>query len=139
MQKLVVDSSVIIKWLNQQDEDLLNQADKIMSDAQNEKVSLLAPELAKYETGNALLLSKNLSITEANTILNSLFNLPIQFVDQSRVLASETYEIAKESNITYYDASFMALAQQENAVLVTDNIKHQGKSTEIKVVPLKDY
>ncbi len=51
----------------------------------------------------------------------------------------ETYKIAQETNITYYDASFMSLAKQLNATLVTDNIKHQGKATDIKVISLKDY
>jgi len=33
----------------------------------------------------------------------------------------------------------MSLAKQCNATLVTDNIKHQGKDSSIKVIALKDY
>jgi len=33
----------------------------------------------------------------------------------------------------------MALAYSLNAVLVTDNIKHQKKTKNVKVVNLKDY
>ena len=139
MQKLVVDSSVIVKWLNQQDEKLISQADKILSDAQDQNVMLLAPELAKYEIGNAMLLHKNISVSEAEIIFKDLFLFPIQFIDQSEDLANETYKIAKDSKITYYDASFMALAKQEKAILVTDNPKHQGKAIDIKVIPLVEY
>lgn len=41
--------------------------------------------------------------------------------------------------ITYYDASFLSLAEQLGAVLVTENVKHQVKSSQVKVIPLKDY
>lgn len=139
MQKLVIDSSVIVKWLNQQDEERLAQADKIMKDVEKNRVQLFAPELAKYEIGNALLLRKKLSKNDAKITIGTLFTFPIQFIPQSEELACETYRIAQDANITYYDASFIALAIQEDSELVTDNPKHQGKKAKIKVIPLEDY
>lgn len=139
MQKLVIDSSVIVKWLNQQDEERLVQADKILKDTEEDRVTLLVPELAKYEIGNALLIRKKLSINEAVITFNTLFTFPIQFVVLSEDLAHETYKIAQEANITYYDASFIALAKQENAKLITDNPKHQAKLASILVKPLAEY
>lgn len=137
--QLVIDSSVVVKWLSQKDEGYLDQANQIIQDVQSGAVTLLAPELLKYEVANALLLGKRLSQSDASTPLSTLFTLPIQFVPQSETLANETYKIAQQSGITYYDASFMALAMQENATLVTDNPKHQGKTAKIQVTPLKDY
>lgn len=139
MLKLVVDSSVIVKWLHQEEEQFLNQADQIIQDAQHGSVILLAPELAKYEVGNALLLSKKITADQAKISLGTLYSLPIQFIAQSENAANETYRMAQQANITYYDASFIALAKQENATLVTDNSKHQGKTQEIKVISLNDY
>ena len=54
-------------------------------------------------------------------------------------LAELTYKTGQELNITFYDASFLSVAEQLGATLVTDNVKHQGKSTKVKVIPLKDY
>jgi predicted nucleic acid-binding protein len=139
MKKLVIDSSVIVKWLNQQNELHLIQADKILNDVRENRVMLLAPELAKYEIGNALLIRKQLSANGADVTFNNLFALPIQFVSQSEELANETYVIAKKANITYYDACFIALAKQESAELVTDNPKHQAKTKVVSVKPLEDY
>lgn len=139
MQKFVVDSSVVVKWLNQQDEELTTQADKILKDAQNEDIILLTSELAKYEVGNALVIHKEISPAEAEITFKDLFTLPVQFISQNEDLANETYKIAKQAKITYYDACFLALAKHNNATLVTDNIKHQGKDSSIKVVALKDY
>lgn len=62
MQKVVPDSSVIVKWLNQTDEKYLEQSDKVLLDATQGKSALIAPELVKYEVGNTLLKSKAIYI-----------------------------------------------------------------------------
>lgn len=139
MKKIVVDSSVIVKWLNRRGEEHLVQADKILNEARDNGAILIAPELAKYEIGNALLIRKKLSATDADVIFNVLFSLPIQFIAESKELAFDTYRIAQEANITYYDACFIALAKQEDAELVTDNPKHQSRTKVIRVKSLKDY
>ncbi len=136
---LVVDTSVIIKWLNQDQEDLIAQADKILLDVQQGSVTLIAPGLAKYEVGNVLLRGKNLSAAQAKTVLAIFYKLPLTFIEDTEMLARETCKLAADASITYYDASFMALADQYDATLVTDNMKHQGKSKSIKVKSLKTY
>lgn len=139
MQKVVVDSSVILKWLNQKDELCLSQAEAVLQDAKLGQIQLLAPELAKYEIGNTLLVGKKLSPKQLEEALDFFFALPIQFFPDSIELANNSYKIGYDAKITYYDAAFLALAKQEEATLVTDNIKHQNKTTKVKVIPLKDY
>lgn len=136
---VVVDTSVIVKWLNQDKEDYIEQADKILKDAQLDKIIIIAPELARYEVGNVLLLGKHLSIEQAGIVLTQLYKLPITFVEDTAELAEKTFELAVQAKITYYDASFMALAYQYDATLVTDNMKHQSKLNAIKVRAIKDY
>ena len=138
MNTLVVDSSIIVKWLNQTKEQNLRQADKILQDARRGEIELIAPELAKYEVGNVLI-TKGLTANEAETSLSILYAFPITFITESQDIAKQTYSLADRLRITYYDASFMSLAMQYNAILVTENIKHQGKDPKIKVVALKDY
>ncbi len=136
---LIIDSSVIVKWLSGDKEENLDQADKILKDVQKGIVYLLTPELAKYEVGNALLLGKKLSPKQYSFANAQLFRLPITFVSESEDLSMETYKIAFEFGLTYYDASFASLAKHYDATLVTENIKHQGKVKGIKVLALKDY
>ncbi len=138
MKTLIVDSSVIVKWLNQTKEQNLEQADKIIKEARNGKVELLSPELAKYEVGNVLR-TKGITASEAKISLNTFYDFPITFITESLNLAEQTLVLADTLGITYYDASFMSLAKQYDATLVTENIKHQGKSKDIKVKSLKDY
>ena len=138
MSNLIVDTSVIIKWLNSENEDLLAQANNILLDAQTGKVILFAPQLSRYEIGNALF-KKKLDLALAQDALGTAYRLPVNFVPETPQLAFETYQAAQNGSMTYYDASFIALAKQEKAALITDNVKHQGKTKKIKVIALKDY
>lgn len=137
--KVVVDTSVITKWLNQNNENDVDMADRIMESALKGEVELIAPELSKYEYGNVLLRSKQLTPKEAYVSLGTAYLLPINFVSESEELARETFTIAFSLGITYYDASFLSLAKKYDAVLVTENIKHQGKTKDIKVKSLRDF
>lgn len=136
---LVIDTSVIIKWLSSENEQNLDQADAILRDVEANKVELLAPELVRYEVGNVLLFGKKLSLEQVNISLTEFYNIPITLITESNKLAKETFKLAHVLGITYYDSAFLSLAKLYDATLITDNIKHQGKSTEVKVISLKDY
>lgn len=135
-----MDSSVAVKWVNSQGEKFLRQADTILKHMQNGEISITMPDLAKYEVGNALL-NKEMSLTATQTSLGTIYEIPIQFVSQDKAMAQTTLKIAKDSGMTYYDASFIALAKRLKADLVTDNPKHQNKyrGKEIKIISLQYY
>ena len=138
-RKLVIDSSVAVKWLNEQGEDHLEQADRILKDTQDQKAYLIMPELAKYEVGNALL-HKQMPLQNTVGSVATYYSIPIQFIPQDQKQAQDTVRIAKENKVTFYDATFMALAKEEKAVLITDNPNHQNKKVDgLKVISLKDY
>ncbi|MBU3979235.1 type II toxin-antitoxin system VapC family toxin [Patescibacteria group bacterium] len=136
---MVIDSSVIVKWLNQKDEENMGKADQILQDTRVGKIELIAPELAKYEVGNVLLKGKQLTPQEADISVETMYALPITFITDSRDLSREAFLIAYNYGITYYDASFLSLAKLYNATLVTANAKHQGRAKDIDVVSLRDY
>lgn len=104
-----------------------------------EKITLYTVELAKYEIANALLKGKELPIPQVHAALATIYSLPLTFVVMTEELARLTYSLAAEVKITYYDAAFLALAKTFKATLITDNIKHQGKASTIKVIPLSEY
>ena len=135
---LVIDSSVMVKWINSQNEDNLEKADQIRHDARLEKVELIAPELAKYEIGNALLY-KSISLPASKVSFSAIYEVPISFYPLNHKSAIETMEIAKENSITYYDAAFIQLAREKNATLVTANPKHHRQFKDIRVIDLKNY
>lgn len=127
----------MVKWLNRDNEKYTENADKLLEDVQEEKANLYAPELAKYEVGNALL-NKGMATAPTLGSIATYYSIPINFISQSKELAVETYKIAKNAGVTYYDASFIALAKQQNAFLVTDNVKHQN-TKDTFVISLSNY
>ena len=138
MQVIIADSSVLVKWLNDENEERLEEAAEILKDARDDKIVIFVPQLSRYEIGNALL-KKKLKISHAYDTLTSSYELPVDFILETEKLAHETYRIALNNRLTYYDASFIALAKQFDATLVTDNPKHQAKVKGVKVIALKDY
>lgn len=139
MTSLIIDTSVAVKWLNQDNEKNIEKADKILNDVKNGKVELFAPELLKYEVGNALLFGKKIAKEDINELMHIFYSLPIIFITEDKILANDSYLLAQNFGITYYDASFMSIAKQLNAILITENIKHQGKSKDILVKSLQEY
>src|SRR3989338_840574 len=135
---IVVDTSVIVKWLNTTNEENVKKADHLMEKSLQGEIELFAPELAKYELGNVLLKGKLLTPAQATAPISSVYTLPISFFGESENLAKQTFSLASSLGITYYDAAFISLAKEYNATLVTENIKHQGRTTDIEVLPLKN-
>src|SRR3989344_3106779 len=117
-QRIVLDTSVIIKWLNRNNEQHLAQADQLLDSVRKGEVELIAPELIKYELGNVLLKGKQLTPKEVNISLGTAYSLPINFVSESEEIAKETYTLAFSSGNTYYDASFLTLAKKYDATMV---------------------
>ena len=135
---VVVDSSVIVKWLNQENELFLKEADRLLDDRRRGKIILHTLELVKYEVGNAINY-KGMDETATLSVIILFYSLPIIFHQMEEELALDTGELAKKMSITYYDASFLALAKQLKAKLVTDNPKHQKKQKDILVTPIEKY
>lgn len=138
MKRIVVDASVMVKWIRTEKELLLEQADTLLRDTQKDKIELYAPELAKYEIGNVLV-KRKLKLLEAKSSLATLYHIPINFIPETQELAEQSYTLADKLTITYYDAAYISLAQELSCSLVTENVKHLGKVSTIKVIPLAEY
>lgn len=137
---IVIDSSVGVKWVNGQDEQHIDKANKLIEDAQKNNITLVMPELSKYEICNALLYKK-LDISSLQTSIDDFYHLPIRFIPEDLETAIMAAQIATEIKITYYDATFLALAIKLKARLVTSNQKHQKKyhGKDVVVIPLNMY
>lgn len=139
-ERLVIDSSVVVKWLNRDKENQLVQSDKLLLDLSSGSKSADCPELVKYEIGNALLLGKKLLLEQFLLATEAFFALPIGFIPFSYELVTETYRLAQRFKLTFYDAAFLALAKKEEATLITANPKHQQISQkDIPVISLENY
>lgn len=136
---VVVDSSVMVKWLSKTKEEHVEQAIAIIDEMMRGRCSVYTSELSKYEVANALLKGKHLSVRQAKEALEVLYSLPVQFVVASKIDAEHSYALAHAAGITFYEAIFLALAKTLSAPLVTDNVRHQRGASGVRVIPLSEY
>lgn len=138
MQRIVVDASVIVKWLSSHNEQWLDKVDLLMQRASKGRLQLVAPTIALYETANAVRY-KSLSGPEKIECIDRLYELPIKYYDISNIGAKIALVIAQDGDITYYDAVYGELAERLNTELITANPKHHKKMNRVEVIALQDY
>jgi len=134
MKRFVLDTSVVVKWFSEEKDS--DKARKLLKSLEEKKIEIILPALVKYELANAFLKGKQLSYPEAKIALETFYNLPLLFVEETFDLAKDSYQLGKKMNLCYYDACFLALAKSQKATLVTANPKHQKGIKGIKIVPL---
>jgi predicted nucleic acid-binding protein len=139
MKRIVVDSSVVIKFLNQHHEENIKQADKLLGEILGGEAELFAPELVKYEIGNLLVINKKLTQSESKIVLAALYSLPIEFVSQTSELSIDSHAIASEFGLNFNESVFLALAEWKDAIYITDIESRKVKPQGVKLVQLKDY
>jgi predicted nucleic acid-binding protein len=114
----IVDSSVYLSYLLP-DEKLPSSLKSIINKFINNKVDFAAPAIIKYEIGNSMksaVKQKRVSDSEAIMIYNTFLEFPIHFFSPNY---QETLKIATNLNLSFYDASYLALAIEKNTKLLT--------------------
>jgi len=119
MDRLVVDSSVAVKWFAV--EPYSAEARRILDDYQSGLLSFLAPDLINAEVGNIVWKKQifhGLDASDAEDILNKFRQLQFDFTPSAELLV-EAYKLAAAHRRTVYDALYLALNLRENCRFVT--------------------
>lgn len=120
--KLVLDASLALSWIfERQKKDEIACAEKVLKIMADDNV--MVPVLWHTEVANALLVAERRKIiSEAQTInyLSKLSKLPIT-TDDDPVFERREFmmALAREYDLTAYDATYLELALRENASLAT--------------------
>lgn len=115
---VVVDSSSIVGAFLP-DEPYLEEA-RLLTDAQGVgHVRLIAPSLLPYECANAILKAVRQHRIEADLASQMLRQIPELDIDLVTVDPILTFAVAERFGRSAYDAAYLALAEQEGALLVT--------------------
>ncbi len=117
--KIVVDSSVLIKWIKTKDEELVNEARRLLTEIERRPLEVHVPALLLYEVGNILLLKTDLESAGLNEAISNLEALPFAVAPPATPLLKRAARLGKEFNLTFYDASFLALAVELDCPFVT--------------------
>jgi predicted nucleic acid-binding protein len=117
--KIVADTSVLIKWLKTRDEDLLKEARGLLAEVEARPVEVHVPALLLYEVGNVLLLKTRLGATGLADAMDRLETLPFMVAPPATPLMKRAARLGRELNLTFYDASFLALAVELDCPFIT--------------------
>ena len=116
MSGLVVDASVVIAWLFDDEEE--PRADSVLEFLEED--GALVPHLWHLETRNTLLIAERrgrLSRRGVKERMDALRGLPIR-TDEEPDLQS-AFDLARAHELSFYDALYLELAKRESAGLAT--------------------
>jgi len=116
--EFIVDSSVFIAYLLP-DETLPHSITSVINKFIKNQADFIAPTILKYEIGNALKSSvkqKRVEAAEALEIFETFLEFPIHFLSPNY---SKTLQLSIQHNLTFYDASYLCLAQEKKVKLLT--------------------
>ena len=113
---LVLDASAAVKWFVREEES--DEMRKIRDLYLRNKLGIYVPSLLLLELTNALRYVKGLTAADVVNAVNALRALQINIVDDAELL-DDAVSMAFESNITVYDAIYLALAKSTNSKLIT--------------------
>ena len=74
--KIVVDTSVLVKWIKTKDERLLEEARHLLHQVEAKPLDVHVPALLLYEVGNILLLKTQLDADGLDQAIEDLEALP---------------------------------------------------------------
>lgn len=119
MTRVVVDSSVVIKWFVT--EPLTPEAQRILDGYQAGTLNLLAPDLLVAEIGNVVWKKyrvHGLAKEDAEQIIAAFRELRIELVPTAELL-EEAFRIAMTYERTVYDSLYIALSVREQCIYIT--------------------
>lgn len=136
---LIIDSSVVIKWYLP--DEFNPQALKLKTDFSSEIIAISVPLIIFYEVNNILrTTTKQLRIDSDKAIKAYGDFLDLNFQTYaSKELLQKTLETAFKLDVSSYDASYIALAEQLNIPFYSADEKLVEKAKSSLVLSLEEY
>lgn len=136
MKRVVLDASVVLKWYLSDElhgQKAISLLDRYISD----ELDIIAPSLLEYEVSNGLIIAQKRGRIREEKILSAIegfLSLGIKLVNLSAVYP-KVFDYCRTYNCSVYDASYMAVAHEENMPMVTaDELLYSAVKKDLKWV-----
>lgn len=138
MKVLVVDASIILKWVLPQKISPFQQQALSIRDALVEgKINVIVPSLWRYEVGNTL---GRLVPESASVLLTHCCDVGLREVEESKARDKTALQLMSDWQVSFYDASYHALAILNRIDFVTADEKYNAKvSKHGNIILIKDW
>lgn len=137
---IIIDSSVALKWFFPE-EEYSNEALKIKKDFTEKEITISVPILFFYEVGNVLKSSVKSSRVDSKKAKRAYekFTYTDFIIYSSKELFKDAFEESTTLDITFYDASYVALAEYLKIPFYTTDEKLLQKAKGKYVRHLREY
>lgn len=113
---MILDASVVAKWFLEEEGTKISL--QIREKYFQDEFDISVPDLIIYEIANTLRYS-DFSSQEINKALSSIYSMNLFLMDPSEKMMEKASKIAIEKEITIYDATYVALADQLSSRFIT--------------------
>jgi len=120
---IVLDASVVYKWIVNEDEVSTKKARAIRQRYLSGKETISAPDILLYEIGNIFGFKTKLSPIDITRAWNNFLLLEIPVVAATPAYMSQWLKCAQKYQISIYDAAYVSLAQKRKCVFITADTK----------------
>lgn len=133
MKKLVVDASVCLKWVFEEEDS--PKARLLLQKQEQKEILLLVPQLWEYEIVNGFasaVLRKKISYSKAKVLLKLVLEAHLEIIPMFGLLR-KCLENAKKYQISGYDSAYVTLAKENKIVLVSADDRLVKKINDKKI------
>ena len=134
MKRVVVDASVILKWvLGDRRETDHEKAMDLLDAWVDGRVEVFAPALWEYEVGNFLGRELPEQATQKMSLLRGLGIVSLPLNEKMHALC---FSWMKQNGVTFYDAAYLAAAVETGGILVTADSKFSDRMRHMESIRL---
>ncbi len=123
-KKIILDTSVIVKWFVNEAES--EKANELLQEVRIGSFSLVIPDIVLVEIVNALRFTQAVDEKQCQSHIQNLLNLKSEIFFTTEVIG-RIVSLVYRSGLASYDALYVAAAEDLDILLITADYKHHRK------------
>lgn len=124
---IIVDSSVVFKWLVAEKDDPGRIAWLLRDDYLSGNKDITAPDILLYEIANILAHKTELTRRDVKRLWRNFLQFEIPTIAPTSKFMSESLHLSLNKNLSVYDATYIILAKSRRSTLFTADVKLVNK------------
>jgi len=139
IKRIVLDASVAVAWFFEDEKTSFTEG---VLDLLSAGTEVLTPAIWPFEVANALLVAerrKRITVAQVTALLRRIAGLPISVEPiEARHAFEQILSVARQQNLTEYDAAYLELALRAGLPIATldDKLKQAARLVDVGLVKI---